>query len=300
MQFYLKCLTLLAIAASCISFLRICTDGFNYFGKTVKSQLPTLDIVVSMYKEDLNKTYDMLEEIKALELLKNLTITTYVYTKDHEANLEKVQRGLNTTHVSVLVNAGREAGTYFTHILRHWNNLAKHTMFIQADMHELDGAKNRITDWFRPNSGVLPLGQLESCDCVNCRDSWDDTRTFPRIEELYSALNGEFCPGRIALSYFGQIVVSASRIRSRHRNIYQYLKSVLESDMDHFIHSDPRQGMFSDEGTNPYFGHTIERSYMVLWNCADDGIAKRCGGLSSLRSRRTSDQSDDHRQCIDQ
>jgi hypothetical protein len=195
-----------------------------------------------MYKEDTNKTFHMLEELKALAPLKNLTISTYIYTKDNKADLDELREIFNTTNVSILMNVGREAGTYFTHILKEWDNLARHTMFIQADMHEYDGAKNRIKDWFKPNTGVLSLGQVESCDCVSCQDFWDSGRTFPRIEELYSALNGKFCPKKIALSYLGQIMVSATRIRSRGPSTYKYLKSVLESDMEHFIHSDPKQG----------------------------------------------------------
>jgi hypothetical protein len=204
-----------------------------------------------MFKEDLNQTLTKLNEIKALAPLRNLTINTYVYTKDNSANIQEIQATLNTSHVSILKNVGREAGTYFTHILREWDNLARHTMFIQAEPHEFDSAKNRITDWFQPDTGVLPLGQVESCECVNCQDMWDSGRTFPRIEELYSAMNGEFCPKRIAISYLGQILVSANRLRSRGPSTYKYLKGVLESDMEHFIHADPRQGMFGDETSNP-------------------------------------------------
>jgi hypothetical protein len=204
-----------------------------------------------MYKEDTNRTLHTINQIKELEAMQNLTITTYIYTKDINAKVGELQEFFNTTHVSILRNVGREAGTYFTHILKEWDNLARHTLFIQAEMHEFDSAKNRLEDWFEPNTGVLSLGQVESCDCVKCQDFWDSGRTFPRIEELYSALNGEFCPKKIAISYLGQIMVSAARIRSRGPSTYKYLKSVLESDMEHFIHADPRQGMFSDETSNP-------------------------------------------------
>ena len=220
-------------------------------GATSKSNGKTLDIVVSMFKEDLNKTLTTINEIKALKPLQGLNITTYIYTKDNNADIEEIQTALNTTHVSILRNVGREAGTYFTHILREWDNLARHTMFIQAEPHEFEAAKNRITDWLQPDTGVLSLGQVESCECVKCQDIWDSGRTFPRIEELYSALNGEFCPKHIAISYLGQIVVSANRIRARGPSTYKYLKTVLESDMEHFIHDDPRQGMFGDDTSNP-------------------------------------------------
>jgi hypothetical protein len=219
--------------------------------KNAHANTPSLDIVVSMYKEDTNKTLHTINELKALEPLQNLTITTYIYTKDVNAKVDELREIFNTTHVSILRNVGREAGTYFTHILKEWDNLGRHTLFIQAEMHEFEAAKNRLSDWFEPDTGVLSLGQVESCDCVKCTDFWDSGRTFPRIEELYSALNGEFCPKKIAISYLGQIMVSAARIYSRGPSTYKYLKSVLEADMEHFIHSDPRQDMFKDETSNP-------------------------------------------------
>lgn len=268
-------------------------------GKTAKSTKPTLDIVISMFKEDLNQTNILLQELRSLDAMQGLDITTFVYTKDGEADIELIRRMLNTTHVSILRNVGREAGTYFTHILNEFDNLARHTLFIQAEMHSLFAAKQHIEDYFVPTTGVLPLGQMESCDCVACKDVWDEGRTFPRIEELYSALNGVFCPKTIALSYLGQMIVSATRLRSRGPSTYKYLKQTLESDMDHFIHSDPRQDMFNDEASNPYFGHTIERSYLVLWDCADESIIKRCGGWDGFTKRRTSDMPDDYCQCVD-
>ncbi|KIV99305.1 uncharacterized protein PV09_08966 [Verruconis gallopava] len=264
-----------------------------------KNDDPTLDIVVSMYREDAQSCALRLKELKSLQPFKDLTIRTFIYTKDSSANVEQLKDIFNTPHVVTLPNLGREADTYFTHILERYSDLARHTMFIQAEMHEFEGAKTRIKGWFRPNTGVLSLGQIESCSCVSCHDSWDNHRSFPRIEELYSALNGEFCPQKIALTYLGQIIVSAERIRSRGPSTYKYLRQVLDSDKSSFIHTDPRQPFFNDEPSEPYFGHTIERSYMVLWNCSSDDLARRCGGLSSLHTPRPEGLPDDYCQCLD-
>ncbi|KAF2428634.1 hypothetical protein EJ08DRAFT_558782, partial [Tothia fuscella] len=234
---------------------------------TSRADQPTLDIVVSLYGEPLDQTERMFKELRALSSFRDLEVNFHVYTKDLSADIALLREKLATPHVTILHNVGREGGTYMAHIVRQYDDLARHTMFVQADMHDYEAARARIVDYFRPNTGVLPLGITESCDCIKCVDSWDESREFPRIEELYVGLNGKFCPGRLALSYLGQIIVSATRIRSRTHDTYAYLKQILEAGPSHFIHDDPRQDEFKDDESNPYFGHTIERSYMVLWGC---------------------------------
>ena len=76
-----------------------------------------------MFKEDTNKTLTMINEIKELEPVKNLTVNIFIYTKDNAANVTYLQETFNTTNISILRNVGREAGTYFTHILKEWDNL---------------------------------------------------------------------------------------------------------------------------------------------------------------------------------
>jgi hypothetical protein len=259
----------------------------------------TLDIVVSLYGEKLEQTVRMFKELRALSSFRNLEVNFHVYTKDISADIELLREKLDTPHVTILHNVGREGGTYLAHIIEKYHDLARHTMFVQAEMHEYDAARARVVDYFSTNTGVLPLGITESCECVSCRDPWDSARSFPRIEEMYSGLNGQFCPRKVALSYLGQIIVSAKRIRMRKRHSYVYLKQVLEAGPSHFIHDDPRQDSFKDDESNPYFGHTIERSYMVLWGCEDVGIAERCGSWRGLRERRKPMDADDHCQCLD-
>lgn len=173
-------------------------------------------------------------------------------------------------------------------------------MFIQAAMHEFDSAKGRIADYFIATTGVLPLGSLEVCECLSCKDPWDASRTYPRLPQLYSALNSRMCPKLITLSYLGQILVSAQRIQSRPRKIYKHLRAVLESDAQHFIHEDPRQEwQFGDDPSEPYFGHTMERSWMLVWGCEDIKIANSCGSWDGLLNRRLEGDEDDKCQCLD-
>lgn len=267
--------------------------------KSSRVSSSTLDIIVSMYKEDAEALAATLNDLRALSPIQNITeIRTFIYVKDADANVTELKTILNATSVIRLPNVGREGSSYLAHIERNWEDLARHSMFIQAEMHELEGAKGRILDYFSPSTGLLPLGVLETCTCVSCSDPWDASRTFPRLEELYSNLNQRFCPKTITLSYFAQTIVSQKRIHMRPLQAYVHLRETLESGIDHFIHSDPRQeGAFHDDPSNPYFGHTVERAYTLLWGCEDVGL--RCGGWDRMRSRRKEDDTDDQCQCMD-
>lgn len=267
--------------------------------QTSRSDKPTLDIVVSHYNEDLNKTAAMLHELLNLPKFRQLDIELHFYTKNKDADLDLIRRTINTTYVTLLPNLGREGGTFVDHIIRRFDRLARHTMFIQAAMHEYDYAKNHIKDYFGVDTGVLSLGIYESCSCVDCTDPWDASRKFPRLEELYAALNGQFCPKSVVLTYLGQFITSAMRIRSRGLKTYEYLKKVLEADQTHFIHADPKQDFFRDDVTNPYFGHTLERSWMVLFGCSEARLVEKCGSWNGLRVPRTALAANDDCQCLD-
>jgi Protein of unknown function (DUF3431) len=261
----------------------------------------TFDIIVSLYKEDPDAVAASLAKIQSLPVLEQYSrVRVFVYAKDENAKIEELRAALNLSNVIPMLNRGRETGTFLTHIIENWDDLATQTMFIQAQMHSYEDALNRLSDYLSPKTGVLSLGVHEVCDCMSCTDPWDNQRTFPRLEELYSIINRRFCPPRITLSYLGQIVASKKRIHSHPLRMYQYIKDILESDLSDPIHSDPRQDMFEDSITNPYFGHTMERSYMVLWNCDNPSIVDRCGnGFPALANRRGPNDADDKCQCID-
>lgn len=267
---------------------------------TSRSARPTLDIVVSMYNENITNVAHQLSALLSLPLIQGLDVSTLIYVKDQDADLPGIKAATNATKVLPYSNYGREGGTFLSHIVLNWDYLARHTMFIQAEMHSLEEAKGKIIDYFSVNTGVLPPGYLAACNCLSCTDAWDDQRAFPRIAQLYSALNGEMCPTQITLSYLGQMLVSAKRIRQRPRKVYEHLKAVLESDMHHWIHTDPREDWaFRDDPSEPYFGHSIERAYMVLWGCDDVGIVERCGGWDGLAQRRTLEDPEWKCQCVD-
>jgi len=128
----------------------------------------------------------------------------------------------------------------------------------------------------------------------------DMARTWSRISEIYALVHGELCPGEVVLTYLGQMVVSRDRIRSVRKAAYDHLLGVLESEMGHWIHRDEKEGMFRDEETNPYFGHTVERGWMVLWGCEDPGLVDRCGGgTGALFQGRGEGEEAEKCQCLD-
>lgn len=98
------------------------------------------------------------------------------------------------------------------------------------------------------------------------------------------------------MGYKGQMIVSSHRIMANKKSLYEHLKEILESDLDHWIHDDPREEMFDDSLTNPYFGHTLERSWMILFGCSDPRLEESC---SWLKTRRGLGESLERCQCLD-
>jgi hypothetical protein len=74
---------------------------------------------------------------------------------------------------------------------------------------------------------------------------------------------------------------------------------MLEADKDHWIHTDERlEDVFSDDPSEPYFGHQMERSWMMIFQCADDKLAQTCSRLGD-RKGKTAGKALDSCQCLD-
>lgn len=256
------------------------------------------DIVVSMYQENSAKLARELREIKQLPSLQGLEFNIIIYVKDQQADIVALKEAVGADVVKIIPNKGREGGTYLLHILDEWDNLASHTLFLQADIHKFSGFKARITDYFVPSTGVLSLGfGYSACACDHCQDEWGGKNVWYRVPEVYSAVTGELCPtSKILMSYNGQFIVSSNRIRSTQKHVYEHMKYLLESDKDHWIHKDPKTYMFKDTVDNPYFGHTLERSWMILFQCSDPKLFATC---PKLEIRRRPADVDETCQCID-
>lgn len=270
----------------------------NQFDNTYKPKRD-LDIVMSMHTEKLDTIAKQLKELKELKAFKNLKPHVIIYVKDGKEPLATIKEKTGADEVFELDNRGREGGTYLSHIIKRFDNVAKHTFFVQAEPHDFSKIKRRINDYFNPETtGMLSVGfGHASCACDHCEDPWGGRDVWQRVPQIFSAVYGELCPSsRILLSYAGQFIVSARRIRSGELHTYEHLKEVLESDQEHWIHSDLRASRYNDSPSSPYFGHSLERSWMIIMRCAEPGLAESCPRLSDVR--REGD-ADDKCQCLD-
>lgn len=251
--------------------------------RTVHSKF---DIVLSHFLEDPGQVRGSLEVIKKIPAIAQLNPRVIIYTKgpvgDTDVQLESLRDSLGADNLYPLPNRGRESDTYLTHIIDHYHELADHTFFAQAAIHDLDAVSHRLLVHFNTTVGVMSLGDHFSCRCEQCFHTWSPAAEgFKRIPQLYTIFNEDFCPPEgLLLSFRAQIIVSRDRILRNTRRKFQWLRGVL-TDMSHFVHEDvgPEDDIWYDKDKavdNPIFGHTIERSWLLMFGCNDLSIIEGC------------------------
>ncbi|EPE32259.1 hypothetical protein GLAREA_07392 [Glarea lozoyensis ATCC 20868] len=243
----------------------------------------TFDIVVSAYLEDPELIKSMLDSLKETAYLRHMTPNVILYTKDPAANITALKDTTGADIVKLLDNVGREGGTYLHHIITNWDNLAEKTMFIQAHAHNMRELVPRINDYLVPETGMLSLGFAGiTCSCLDCQDRWGWEDEENVIPALYQQIYNRSCDSnmRVLLSYKGQFVASAKRIRGISKAMYEELFLAVTTDEGW------RRGRDSVGYTqlpeNPDFGFTLERLWGLLMQCATDSrVAVRCPSLLS-------------------
>lgn len=250
------------------------------------SSASRFDIVVSMYSESPSSIKDMLDDIKRTTFLSTLSPNIIIYTKDPSADLSSIKEITGATIVESIPNLGREGGTYLHHMVSKWDTLAEQTMFIQAHPHNMRELLPRINSYLVPSTGMLSLsftGVL--CSCETCGDRWDWSDEFSLIPTLYSKIYHRTCTPdtNILLSYKGQFVASARRIRGVHKKVYEsLLKAITSKDMQSWSHDQEIIRGREDTPDNPFLGFTVERIWGLLMQCATDGVvAAKCPSLLS-------------------
>lgn len=253
------------------------------------------DIVLSHYSEDPGEVRNGVEVIKQIPAIAELNPRVIVYTKgpigsspDADMKLEALRQSLGADIIRELPNQGRESDTYLTHIIDHYDDLADHTFFAQAIIHndygtDLDAISQRLNVHFNKTVGVMSLGIHFSCQYDTCTHTWAPTRGFIRIPQLYAIFNQDFCPSEgFLLSFRAQIIVSRNRILRNSRDKFQWLRQTL-TNMSHFVHEDncPDDPDWYDSKAvdNPIFGHTLERSWLFIFGCNDLSILTECETL---------------------
>ena len=257
-----------------------------------------LDIVISMFQEDTQTIHDQVEEILSLPQLSNLETKVIVYSMDKTADLVSLIKETGADAAERIPNIGREAGAYLGHILKRWDNLADHTLFLRPEVGDFDHVKARIEDFFLPSTGMLSLGFGHGeCSCDACHDPWVSASAWPRVPQIFSAVYGEICPStNILLSYGSGFIVSSKRIKGTGKHVYQHLKGALENDEKRWIHQDEGQPGMGDAPYTPDFGRALGKSWMIIFKCSDTRLAKSCPRLDI---RKRPDDWDDVCQCLD-
>jgi hypothetical protein len=281
-----------------------------------------MDIVVSMYKESPQEVRSLYTTLLEMDLVAARNPRLLIYLKDATADVATVKSQTGAHNVTILPNVGREGETYLHHIIDHWDELAAHTIFVQADVHNPREFYPRVRDYFRPNTGMLSLGFVGNVcsDCNECIDrygwaeerqiladvyrdinrSHDHTTTTPSTAKVATATttkteeghgdadddtgdkNSE-CPP-LLLSYKGQFVVSGRRIRGVPLSLYSDLRNDLV-DPKSWAHAPEYLHGRPDSMNSPFFGYTLERLWSTLFQCSDLGVGWRCPTLLSGRRR---------------
>lgn len=237
-----------------------------------------VEIVLSMYKESYEEVAQQITDLRSISRLSDAHITIYI--KDAEADLKRLKKVTKASEIIMRSNIGREGETYLNHILARWDHLAAETLFLQAHIHNPRGFYTRLNNYYLPGrTGFLSLGWSGTvCSCVDCSDQFfwrDETHLFPHIQAQINAT----C-GNVLLSYKGQFVVSAARIRGLHKSIYHELWQALVDEKS-WAHQEPYLQGRRDSMSAPFFGFTVERMWNLLFQCSEMDVAWKCPSLMS-------------------
>jgi hypothetical protein len=254
-----------------------------------------IDIVISMYKEETDSVVAMVSQLREIFDGKGRAMAIIIYVKNDDVDTAELENRLGATSLAIKrPNVGREGETYLYHILSRFGTLAAHTLFIQAHAHNLWEIRRRIEAYLVPNTGMLSLGfSGNTCQCNTCSDrwGWEDGGA---VTSLYERVYNKTCSTAL-LSYKGQFIASARRLRGIRKEVYEDLHSALV-DPRSWAHSEPYLRNRPDSMNAPYFGYTLERLWSILLQCSEDDVAMKCPTLLS-GTRRGGDPSDC--QCFD-
>ncbi|KAF3926564.1 hypothetical protein AA313_de0203388 [Arthrobotrys entomopaga] len=145
---------------------------------------------------------------------------------------------------------------------------------MQAEPHERIIFLKTLRDYFFKDTGVLSLAPYATCECGYCQDPWNDLK-WHRITEIYTLARQSFCPTEgLLLTITGQIVASREHIRSTKLENYQKIYDTLM----HGMGMDPLPFWMDqpEVSSNPFFGHALERSWMILFDCVKPELTYTC------------------------
>ncbi|KAF2814631.1 uncharacterized protein BDZ99DRAFT_377977 [Mytilinidion resinicola] len=238
------------------------------------------EIVISMYKEPVDSITSLVSTLRKLPSLSNSRV--HIYTKDKDGDISAIRHQTGAHSVTRLRNVGREGETYLYHILSQWDSLSRHTLFIQGSVHNQRDFFSRVHNFFDPDrTGMLNLGfSGHLCKCGNCGDEWDWKDTAKLIPQLFSRVYNSSACSDVLLSYKGQFIASAKRIRGLNRAVYEELQAALVDERS-WAHQEKFLDGRQDSMSAPDLGYTLERLWNVLLQCSDLAVAWKCPSLLS-------------------
>ena len=193
------------------------------------------------------------------------------------------------------MNTGREGGTFLHHILEHYDHLPPFTLLTQAYLkkvqqecsgeragHFTDWITDRLTNRFDNMTGFMSMDRKHDiCYCGHCQDINKDF--YPLWPQLYSLITGGVCrhDQPTIMSFNGHFIVSRKRILARSRNVYAYLRWLVDAPEDHWVHTEKEPKWFEKKKgkstpSNPKFGHTLERLWHTLFACDSPDVVEDC------------------------
>ncbi|KZM21331.1 hypothetical protein ST47_g7526 [Ascochyta rabiei] len=242
-------------------------------------QLP-VEIVLSMYKEPIDEVRKLVTHLQSMPALSDAHVTIYI--KDSEANNAYVKEQTGAHNITTLPNVGREGETFLNHILNRWHDLARQTIFLQAGIHNPREFYTHVSNYYdRAQTGFLNLGWPgRLCEYGNCSDrfGWQDNLQFiPQVcKQMYNSTTCE----NVLLSYKGQFIVSAARIRGINKDIYHDLWQAFVDENNPAHQPSNLQGR-PDSMSAPDFGYTMERLWNLLFQCSSVDVGWKCPTLVS-------------------
>jgi hypothetical protein len=178
--------------------------------------------------------------------------------------------GQSVTNAVPLPNIGREGHSYLTHIVRHYDDLARVCVFLQGDPFDhldpsgrgtVDQLRSMVADiadkgvpfrgfaWFRLRCD--PLGRPHDMCAPENKGRWAGWGRDIPVGEIFETLFAAPVPQEIvARGAAGCFAVSAERIRTRPRGFYERALALFEAD--------------PDDANNT--GHAFERLWHFIFN----------------------------------
>ncbi|BGP20060.1 hypothetical protein JCM10213_003556 [Rhodosporidiobolus nylandii] len=275
------------------------------------NSLHTVDVVVAHYSMPLRDLASHIALIRQAPLVRSSRTRVVLYEKgaftDDElwAGLAGVARP-GWDEIIHLPNFGREGGTYLEHITQRYNDtlpasgthgrfsaqavkahgqrfwrkrrpVADHTLFLQSHLAWNWIAEPRLAHTLLPETGFVSFGPY----LTNlCGGDGEGTGHYPGLQEVFAGVMDRQCvegkeEDRVLSTWAGQFAVSRERVMANSLAFYEGLRKKIEAPNDDPIHT-----MWNPSGDstqdNPAFGHSIERSWPLIFRCTDTMIAAEC------------------------